>query len=233
MTRHVLVTGAAGGLGRALVEQGLAGGAVVYACPRVATPELESTDRLQVLPLDVTDSTQIDEVAAEIGRRTDRLDLLFNNAGQHAHSPRLAPPERCFELGRIAREPMLEMFAVNALAPLLLTQALAPLLRRGQGRVVNLSSRRGSLLENPQGGNYAYRSTKAALNMITRALGADLLPEVIAVAVHPGVVATRMGAGEPEHTAAEAAARLYALAERLVPAQAGRFLRLDGSEHPF
>ena len=74
-------------------------------------------------------------------------------------------------MGRLMPQVLETLFRVNALGPLLVTQALLPLLRRG-ARVAHLSSERGSLALTTQGGNYGYRATKAALNSFGRSLAA-------------------------------------------------------------
>lgn len=93
-------------------------------------------------------------------------------------------------------------YRVNALGPILVAKAFAPLLaataaRRGKGQqptlVVNLSARLSSIKENKLGGWYSYRASKAALNMLTKSLAVEFAKEGTAVAcllLHPGTVAT-------------------------------------------
>lgn len=92
-------------------------------------------------------------------------------------------------------------YRVNALGPVLVSKAFAPLLastaaERGRGQptlVVNLSARLSSIRENKLGGWYSYRASKAALNMLTKSLAVEFAKEGKAVAcllLHPGTVAT-------------------------------------------
>ena len=81
--------------------------------------------------------------------------------------------------------------------PLRVTRALQPLLRAGKGRrIANITSLMGSMTDNSSGGSYAYRMSKAALNMATRNLAHDLGHEgFVVVTIHPGWVRTDMGGG--------------------------------------
>jgi NAD(P)-dependent dehydrogenase (short-subunit alcohol dehydrogenase family) len=90
---------------------------------------------------------------------------------------------------------MLQTYHVNCVGPMMVAQRTLPLLRQGADpKIVNLTSRLGSLTLKQRGGTYSYGSSKAALNMLTRALAFDLKPEgIIVTAVHPGWVQTDMG----------------------------------------
>ena len=104
-------------------------------------------------------------------------------------------------------EQLLKTYSTNAVAPLLFTRTLLPLLKLGAGHnvetgalIVNMSSILGSIkLNHPTmspgaGGIYPYRTSKCALNMITRSLSLDLHHlNIKTVAVHPGWVNTEMG----------------------------------------
>ena len=83
-------------------------------------------------------------------------------------------------------------FEVNALAPLLLTQALVHQMPSG-AKLALMTSRMGSIEDNSSGGSYGYRMSKVALNIAGKSLAIDLAPRGIAVAIlHPGLVRTRM-----------------------------------------
>lgn len=85
-------------------------------------------------------------------------------------------------------------FAVNTFGPLLLIQALLPnILDASNPKVAVMSSRMGSIADNSSGGQYAYRSSKAAVNAIFKSLAVDLKPKGVAVVLlHPGIVKTNM-----------------------------------------
>ncbi len=111
-------------------------------------------------------------------------------------------------------EMMADTFNVNVIAPLMLTKAVAGEMKRAASGsadnfllkkplVVNLGSVLGSIGENSRGGVYPYRTSKAALHMLTRNLSVDLAPSgVNAICVHPGWLRTDMG-GQSAPTSVE------------------------------
>jgi NAD(P)-dependent dehydrogenase (short-subunit alcohol dehydrogenase family) len=123
-------------------------------------------------------------------------------------------------------------FELNALSPLLLTQALLANLPAG-ARLGLITSRMGSIGDNSSGGLYGYRMSKAALNMVGRSLAIDLKPRGIAVALlHPGLVATRM-VGFDGIPPQQAARGLLARLDQLSLANSGRFWHANGEELPW
>ena len=126
------------------------------------------------------------------------LNVLINNAGISGKGAKGST---------LQAEQLLNAFTTNAVAPLLFTRMLLPLLKLGAGHnieagslIVNMSSILGSIkLNHPTmspgaGGIYPYRTSKCALNMITRSLSLDLHHlNINTVAIHPGWVNTEMG----------------------------------------
>jgi NAD(P)-dependent dehydrogenase (short-subunit alcohol dehydrogenase family) len=236
---HALVTGANRGIGLALVRQLLAAGnRVVATCrqPGRATAlnplAGEYPGRLHVLPLDVADPKSQAELARELplvlgegdDGATGRLGLLFNNAGV------LHSGER---FGSLTAPNFEDSFRTNALGPLLLTQALAPLLADG-ARVVNVSSRLGAISLAQRFGTPSYNISKAALNMATVLLARALEERgIVVAAVSPGWVRTDMGGDDAEVPVDAAAAGLLAVAARLAPGDSGRFLDWQGAAVPW
>jgi NAD(P)-dependent dehydrogenase (short-subunit alcohol dehydrogenase family) len=97
---------------------------------------------------------------------------------------------------------------------------------------VTITSGMGSIGDNTSGGAFAYRSSKAAVNMVMRSLAIDLAPRSIkCVAVNPGWVQTDMGGQHARLTAAESVAAMRRLIDRLGPAQSGKFFNHDGREY--
>mmetsp|Transcript_22062 Transcript_22062/g.67759 ORF Transcript_22062/g.67759 Transcript_22062/m.67759 type:complete len:187 (+) Transcript_22062:182-742(+) len=139
------------------------------------------------------------------GLGLDRVDMLLNVAGiLHGKATEDAEdvtmPER--SLRAVTPEWMEYNFRMNTMAPLLLAQALAPMMRtkgvkgRPQSIIANLSARVGSVSDNRLGGWYSYRISKAAQNMVTRNLALELKRQgTLVVGLHPGTVAT--GLSEP------------------------------------
>ena len=92
----------------------------------------------------------------------------------------------------------------------------------------------GSVGDNGSGGYYAYRLSKGALNMVAKGVSNDLRPRgVIAVALHPGWVKTRMGGESAPVSAQECVAGQQRLLDSLTPADSGRFFNYDGKELPW
>ncbi|MDH7452123.1 SDR family oxidoreductase [Luteimonas composti] len=232
--RHALVTGANRGLGLEFVRQLLAAGSHVVATCRhpgrataLNTLAGEHPGRLHVLPLDVATPKSQDELARELPLvlgEDGRLDLLVNNAGV------LHSGER---FGRLGLANLEDSFRTNAAGPLLLVQALAPLLAGG-ARVANLSSELGSIGATSRFGTPSYNMSKAAQNMAT-ALLAHALRErgIVVVALHPGWVRTDMGGEGASLAPAESAAGLLRAIAGLAPDDSGRFLDWRGRPLPW
>ena len=127
-------------------------------------------------------------------------------------------------------------FATNTFGPFLLTQALLPnLLRSSSPRVGNMSSRVGSMADNSSGGSYAYRSSKAALNSISKSMAVDLKEKgVVVVIMHPGIVKTGLDANSHTMTEAvepdEAAEKLWKILMSRKLDDTGRFWHREGME---
>ncbi|HYT40408.1 MAG TPA: SDR family oxidoreductase, partial [Acidimicrobiia bacterium] len=193
-----------------------------------------SGGRGTVVRLDVADPAEVATAALQIGERFDALDLLINNAGIWS-----APgePERVSAgaLAELRPEPVLEVLRVNAVAPMLVTQALAPrLATAGRGLVVNLSSGLGSLEWATSRGNVAYGMSKAALNMLTRHLAAELSRQgIVVVSMSPGWVATDMGGPSAALEPPEAVHGMLNVIDALTPAQSGSFLDHTGATLPW
>jgi NAD(P)-dependent dehydrogenase (short-subunit alcohol dehydrogenase family) len=238
---HVhLVTGAGRGLGLALAEEIVARGQVVVGTVRdrgrgAGLLELaaRAPERVWVTPLDVSDEESCARLAAAVGSVVSRVDVVINNAGINSGSPEVGGPERASSLEQLGAAAIDRMMRTNALGPVLVTRALVPLLAPG-ACVVNLSSRRGSLGGKQSGGNYGYCMSKAALNMATRALAADLEERAVVVALDPGCVrGTAMSQPDARLEPREAAAAVLDVIAGLGPLHRGRFLTTSGEDHPW
>lgn len=231
--RKVLVTGSNRGIGLELVRQCLARGDRVLAACRKPGHATELTKlagahpgRLSVLPLEMAKPASIANLASEIAIVTDALDLAIGNAGV------LHSGER---FGELDAARLADSFAVNSIAPLLLAQALAPLLERGEHPVlVNVSSVIGSIASRDAFSTPGYAMSKAALNMGTRLASFELAARgIVAFVVHPGWVRTDMGGPKAEIDVHEAAAGILAVADGATAASAGRFFDYRGDELPW
>jgi NAD(P)-dependent dehydrogenase (short-subunit alcohol dehydrogenase family) len=224
----VLVTGASRGIGLEFVRAYLGRGASVIAAARnpAAATELQQLgeqypDQLRLMQLDVKDERSVELLDGTIGNTP--IDLLINNAGiLHVET-----------LENMDFSSVLEQFRVNALGALQVTHSLLGNFSDG-ARIVNMTSRMGSLDDNTSGGYYGYRMSKAALNMATRSLAVDLKGRnIVVIAMHPGMVQTDMTRGFGMMTPAESVASMVEIIEKLTPAQSGQFLHYQGTTLPW
>lgn len=230
--QRVLVTGANRGLGLEFVRQLLARGDRVYAACRHPGRALPLTElaaahpgHLAVLPLEVDKERSIAELAREVGALTDSLDVLINNAGM------LVSGER---FGSLAAKALAETFSTNVIGPVLVTQAVAPLLQQGNhAKVLNISSELGSIAETETFGTPSYSISKAALNMATRQLAHALAPRVTVFCAHPGWVKTDMGGAGATLTPHASVAGLLKVLDTIKPKDAGAYLDYRGKTLPW
>jgi NAD(P)-dependent dehydrogenase (short-subunit alcohol dehydrogenase family) len=214
----VLITGANRGIGLEFARQYSADDWEVIATARETSAELAALD-VRVEPLDLRD---LDAVAA-LGAGIDApLDLLVANAGT------MAPEDGdSADDGRA----WAEMLTVNCIAPYLLAKSVLRRVATTGGKLIALSSGMGSIGES-SGGYVPYRTSKAALNMAWHGLAIEAKPHgVIAAAIDPGWVKTRMGGPNAQISAEQSVGDMRWLIERLGPDQSGGFLRRDGTPH--
>jgi NAD(P)-dependent dehydrogenase (short-subunit alcohol dehydrogenase family) len=227
---RALITGANRGLGLEFARQYAADNWEVYATCR--DPESASELRrlaesyghkLRILPLDVTDLASIKAAAAELDGQ--EIDLLLNNAGVGG--------ARGQTVGNIDYEAWAKVLDVNTLGPLRVAEAFVDHVARSERKlIVTLTSGMGSIADNTSGGAIAYRSSKAAVNMVMRSLAIDLAPrDITCVVVNPGWVQTAMGGEGAKLTPAESVTRLRHLIDNLGPADSGKFFNHDGREY--
>lgn len=229
----VLVTGASRGLGLELTRQLSADGATVVAtcrAPSRATAlealRAERPGQVHIEPLDVADQEAIEACAARVRARSERLDLLVNNAGVWRAE---SGGESQGPLGALDGPALTEVLRVNAVGALLVTQALTELLVAGGATVAMLSSGLGSLTRNVPGVNYGYALSKAALNMAMRQLAAELGDRgVRVVALDPGWVRTDLGGPQARVGPEESVAALRGVLARLGPEDHGGFFNRHG-----
>jgi NAD(P)-dependent dehydrogenase (short-subunit alcohol dehydrogenase family) len=229
----VLITGSNRGLGLEWVRQCAARGWRVFATYR----DPEGAAELQALTeqhpgvalrrLDVTAPGQIAELARELADET--IDLLVNNAGVYFEHWGQDP------IGRIDYDAWQETFRVNTLGPMRVTEALLPCLGRAERPlVVAISSNMGSIAGIGGPRDYAYRSSKAALNAAMHGLALELAERRIGVLLlHPGWVRTRMGGDSAPLAPQESVGAMLALVDRFELSQSGALLRYDGTAVPW
>jgi pteridine reductase len=175
-----VVTGAAKRVGLAIAERLIGGGRRVIITYRSSQAEAEKlvaahAPHLIAIQADLTDPTPAIARIVEAVESLGRLDLLVNNASIYEPSA----------LSQINAEQLRRLMTIHVEAPLLLIQALAPILRKSKGAVVNMVD---LLAEKPWPQYLGYSASKAALWSLTRGLARELAPEVSVNGIAPGVV---------------------------------------------
>ncbi|WP_068829333.1 SDR family oxidoreductase [Pseudomonas sp. BMS12] len=222
---RALVIGAGGALGGAFCQ-------LLRADPRCA--QLLELGRSTTPALDLEDPQSIASAAAEIGLQGPLQLILLATGVLHRAG---VSPEK--SLAAVQAEALQAVFQVNALGPALVLQQFLPLLAP-RGVMAVLSAKVGSIGDNRLGGWYAYRASKAALNMLVKTAAIELArsrPQARLFSLHPGTVLSALSqpfrgaaAGRPP---LQAAAQLLNLIDRLDPADSGGFFAYDGEPLPW
>lgn len=233
----VCVFGASGGIGAALTAR-LAGRedvSFVYAGARSA---VAAGEKVRPFTFDLEDEASLSDAAMAMAEAPPRLIIVATGM---LHGAGIQPEK---SVRAQDGEAFARLFAINATGPALIAKhMLACPPRDGRFIYAALSARVGSISDNRLGGWYAYRASKAALNMIVRNVAIELgrvNPKAIAVTLHPGTVDTGLSA--PFQRAVEkgrlfspdqAAQYLLKVIDGLTPEQSGQCLAWDGSVIPF
>lgn len=237
---NAVVVGATGGLGNAFLHA-LADHSKVSAVLALSrSPLAETPPKVRWQNMDLTDEGSI-EAAAETAGSLGPLHLVII-AGGILHDGETLQPEKSWRA--LNAEALHRVFGINTFGPALIAKHFVPLLARDEKSVfAALSARVGSISDNELGGWYAYRASKAALNMIIKTLSVELSRRnkaAVCVSLHPGTVDTGLSApfqrGVAEgklFTPAYSAARLLDVLDRVTPADSGKLFAWDGQEIPF
>ena len=216
----VLITGANRGIGREFVRQYAAAGWRVHAVARHGG-DLNGIANVAVHLLDVTDGAAVQALATDI--QGEAIDLLIANAGIFGAT------RGGFGLTDYASWE--DVMRVNVLAPMRFAEAFVNHIAASQGRTfAAISSGMGSIAELESGGCYAYRSSKAALNMVVHNLAIDLKGRIRTVALCPGWVKTDMGGVNAELDVQDSVRDMVALLSGIDDAKSGRYFSHTGRE---
>lgn len=227
----VLITSANRGLGLEFATQYAAAGWRVYASCRNpdAAQKLQRLKghgaSVELLAMDVTDAGSVARAAAALHDRS--VDVLINSAGVIGK-----PGQRT---GQVDYEDWRHVLEVNTLGALRVTEAFLEHLAQSERKlIVTITSGMGSIADNTSGGFIAYRTSKAAVNMLMRTAAIDLARRRIAcVLLNPGWVRTDMGGANATLTAQDSVSAQRKVIEGLGLAQSGKFFNYDGREYPW
>ena len=231
---HYLITGANRGLGLEFVRQLLARGDAVTACCRAPdqATELKSLgqdagDRFKTLALDVTDAQAIATLPDHL-KDGPPVDVVINNAG-------VAAGHEAF--GKFEAETMERVLRINSVAPMLITQAVAPLLEKSgtAPKIACITSQLGSITNaNDLSFGLSYGMSKAALNMGVKKLSSEMTRRGISlIALHPGWVQTDMGGKNATLKPEQSISGMLKVIDGLTTDDNGRFLTYAGAELPW
>ncbi|MEG3768574.1 SDR family oxidoreductase [Alteromonas sp. 14N.309.X.WAT.G.H12] len=218
---NVVITGGNRGIGLALVNALLARNCHVIVACRHSSDALNNTQATVITGVDVSKPESLEKALSPL--KDVPIDWLINNAG-------VLGKESLDDWDPATID---YQFRVNALGPLLVTQALLPNLSEGS-KIGLITSRMGSMTDNGSGGYYGYRMSKAALNAAGVSLAQDLKPKGIAVALlHPGFVQTEMVNNAGDITPDEAASGLINRLDELTLTTTGQFFHANGERLPW
>ncbi len=230
MAKTAIVTGANRGIGLEIVQQLLGQGLNVIATAR--NPEnadqllslaKDYKELLTVSPLDVSKPESVKAFGASLGDTP--IDFLFNNAGILVNHSDVPPS--------IDIDAIQESFNINTLGPIRVYQACRDnLLNAESPKHILTTSKMGSLSDNTSGRAYAYRMSKAAVNMFIRSLSKDD-DKVVSVAMHPGWVQTDMGGPNALITTAKSASGMIDFAMKAKSSDSGQFFSYDAQSIPW
>lgn len=220
----VLITGCDYGIGFEFARQYAEDGWTVHAtCLKEESREKIATlgDKTHFHLLDVSDETAV--VALANGFKDEAIDLFINNAATFAPDgpgPLMLPDMD--EFTRVMR--------VNAVAPVYVAEALVDQVAASERKLmVFIGTRSGSIGDNGSGGHYAYRCSKAALNMAVKSISIEFADRgILAAVLHPGSVATETRTGGTGIPVDESVTGMRRVIDDLTPEMSGTFQRYDG-----
>jgi len=224
----VLITGTNRGLGLEFVKQFAIEGYQVIACTRKINKkdELHQLQKkfktISICKLDIANFSSIDQFAKLFKKP---IDILINNAGVYPDS----------SVDHVDYKSWLDAFKINTLAAFKMTKAFLPHLKKGQlKKIASLTSKMGSIDDNSGGGEYIYRSSKTALNMVMKSLSIDLKPyDLSVITLHPGWVRTDMGGPNGLIDVDESVAGMKRQIDKLTIRTSGQFIAYDGKKIPW
>lgn len=235
---NIAIIGASGGIGSALVQACAADpkSAHIFALSRQGSDH--PSPKVTALPFDFTKEASL-EAAAEALKAQGPLDMVIIAAGL-LQGGGISPEKN---MRALDPESFAKSLQINTIGPAMCAKYFLPLLRRDQKAVfAALSARVGSISDNRLGGWYAYRASKAALNMVIKTLSIEhsrRFKDSIIVGLHPGTVDTHLSKpfqnNVPEgklFTPEFSAAKLLSVIDQLTPEDSGDVFDWAGKRIP-
>lgn len=179
MNKTVLITGASKGIGLALAQQFLEKDFTVIGTSRTGVLPNSSTNKLIAQKLNLPEQQSREEVANWLAANEMKIDILINNAGVGPDLGADKPEAESYK----------QTFEVNTTGTVFFTELILPHIKEG-GKVINISSKMGSIESCGTTDSVAYRMSKAALNMYTKILTNRLQGTQKVATIHPGWVRT-------------------------------------------
>ncbi|XP_033897386.3 C-signal-like [Acipenser ruthenus] len=250
----VLITGGNRGLGLEMVRQFLESpnppDQVFAGCRDPEGPRAKClkdlskkhSERLFIVQLDITDPVSIKEAAKQVESKLNNrgLNLLINNAAINLHRT----------LDETDSDDMMRCYKTNVVGPMLMAKEFLPCLKMAaqssdlqgmccrKAAVINLSTLVASIEKCPEtfgvAPMYPYRTSKAALNMLTQCLSEDFRKEeILCNAIHPGWVKTDMGGKEAPLDVVDSVGGVFQVLSALTEKNAGQCLDWEGKIIPW
>lgn len=236
---RAIIVGASGGIGAGFIDHLAASDQVnqIYALSRQGVAH--GSPKIANLTFDFTDEDSL-IAAAEALRELDPFDLIIVATGL-LHGEGIEPEK---SMRAMSHEGFAKSFMANTIGPAMSAKYLLPLLRRDRKTVfAALSARVGSISDNQMGGWYAYRASKAALNMVLKTLSVEYgrrFKQTVIIGLHPGTVDT--GLSKPFQanvakgklfTAEFSTEKMIAVIEQVTPEDTGNLFDWAGKQIPF
>lgn len=235
--KNIVIIGASGAIGQALIRHlsSRYNDATIHACAR-ARPNGDMPQNVVFQAVDYKDEASIAEAAAAASQDYP-LDLVIVATGI-LHDGDIMPEKSLKEL---SADKFHHIFQVNTVVPALIAKHFLPRLNSGERSIfAALSARVGSISDNHLGGWYAYRASKAALNMILKNAAIETArrnKNAIIVGLHPGTVDSKLSQPFQQHVPEGklfspdfAATKLVEVLGRLTAEQSGKCFAWDGEE---
>jgi len=184
MKQIAVITGASKGIGLALSRKLLGINYHVIGTSRNGSIDSISEENFESFPLSLPEVDSMKQFVNFIESKNIKVDLLINNAGIGPDLGAVAPEEDSFD----------KTFDVNVKGQVFFTELMLPFIKVG-GRILNVSSKMGSIDYNEMSCSPAYRMSKTALNMYTKILANRLKNTIEVASIHPGWVKTTITDG--------------------------------------